>query len=304
MKKIGWSAFVVLVVGIIGGLSYAVNYLFNYAIVSGEKDFIKKDNIAQLEKEWQFAPYQTVSLESRDDLTLKARMIKHPEKSDKVAILAHGYMGRGAQMGKYAHFFYELGYDVLVPDNRSHGDSEGQYVGFGWLDRLDYVDWIKAVNESYDKQADMVLFGISMGAATVMMTSGESLPSQVKAVIADCGYDTVENELTYQLKQKFNLPAFPLIPLTSLCTQYKVGYGFKEASAVKQLAKNQRPLLLIHGDKDDFVPTEMAQTLYEATEGPKELVIIEGAKHAESWDVANKQYKHVVREFLEKYLKP
>lgn len=304
MKKIGWSAFVVLVVGIIGGLSYAVNYLFNYAIVSGEKDFIKKDNIAQLEKEWQFAPYQTVSLESRDDLTLKARMIKHPEKSDKVAILAHGYMGRGAQMGKYAQFFYELGYDVLVPDNRSHGDSEGQYAGFGWLDRLDYVDWIKAVNESYDKQADMVLFGISMGAATVMMTSGESLPSQVKAVIADCGYDTVENELTYQLKQKFNLPAFPLIPLTSLYTQYKVGYGFKEASAVKQLAKNQRPLLLIHGDKDDFVPTEMVQTLYEATEGPKELVIIEGAKHAESWDVANKQYKQVVREFLEKYLKP
>lgn len=171
MKKIGWSAFVVLLVGIIGGLSYAVNYLFNYAIVSGEKDFIKKDNIAQLEKEWQFAPYQTVSLESRDDLTLKARMVKHPEKSDKVAILAHGYMGRGAQMGKYAQFFYELGYDVLVPDNRSHGESEGQYVGFGWLDRLDYVDWIKAVNESYDKQADMVLFGISMGAATVMMTS-------------------------------------------------------------------------------------------------------------------------------------
>lgn len=301
MKKVGWSILIIVLVFMVGGLIYGVRYLFNYAIVSGDKDFIKKDNVVQLEKEWEFAPYETVSLVSRDDLKLKARMIRHPEKTSKVAVLAHGYMGQAAQMGEYAHYFYELGYDVLVPDNRAHGKSDGKYVGFGWLDRLDYVDWINQINELYEEEANIVLFGISMGAATVMMTSGEPLPPQVQAVIADCGYDTVENELRYQLKQMFNLPAFPLVPLTSLYTQYKVGYGFKEASAIKQLEKNKLPLLIIHGDQDDFVPTSMTEKLYQATKGPKELVIIKGAKHAESWDVDNEQYKQVVRQFLERH---
>ena len=141
-----------------------------------------------------------------------------------------------------------------------------------------------------------------MGASTVMMTSGEELPPQVKLVIADCGYDTVKNELSYQLKEMFNLPAFPLIPLTSAYSKIKAGYSFNEASATERLKKNHLPILLIHGDKDTFVPTEFVYSLYDAANEPKELVIFEGADHAESFKSDKEKYKKTISEFLDKYL--
>ena len=140
-----------------------------------------------------------------------------------------------------------------------------------------------------------------MGAATVMMTAGEELPPQVKLIIEDCGYDTVTAELTYQLKEMFNLPAFPLIPLTSMYSGIKAGYNFNEASSVAQLAKNDLPTLFIHGDADKFVPTEMVYQNYEATKGPKELYIVKGAAHAQAFSTDKGAYQKVVSDFIAKY---
>ena len=304
MKKKILIIFSVIFVTLLIGLAFGVNYLFDYAIVSSQKDFIKEEDKSKQLKRWQFAEgiEEQKAIKSDDGLLLKARFVPQAKKTNKTAIIAHGYMSDSLAMGEYAELFFNMGYDVLLPDNRAHGESEGKYIGFGWLDRLDYVKWINEVIETKGETEEIILFGVSMGASTVMMTSGETLPEQVKLVIADCGYDTVQNELSYQLKEMFNLPSFPLIPLTSVYSKIRAGYSFSEASAVNQLQKNELPLLLIHGDKDGFVPTEFVYPLYEATKGPKELVLFEGADHALSYKVDPEKYEKTITEFIKTYL--
>ncbi|WP_430604494.1 X-Pro dipeptidyl-peptidase [Enterococcus sp. DIV1368b] len=292
-------------------LVFAGNYFYNYAVVPSEKDFLEGDTPGTTKtneessaqswfanpenrKEWQ----QT----SADGLKLSAIYLPATD-SHKTAIVAHGYMGNAETMANYAKMFHDLGYNVLVPDARSHGKSEGDYIGFGWHERKDYVKWIDQVLETNGQSEEIVLYGISMGAATVMMTSGEPLPTNVKAIIEDCGYSSVNEELAYQLNELFSLPPFPLIQVTSLMTKIRAGYFFGEADAIKQLEKNQLPMLFIHGDADTFVPYEMLDKVYQATNGPKEKYIVPGAEHAKAYSIDPENYQKTVSSFLEKYVK-
>ncbi|WP_301359212.1 alpha/beta hydrolase [Enterococcus spodopteracolus] len=292
-------------------LVFAGNYFYNYAVVPSEKDFLEGDTPGTTKtneessaqswfanpdnrKEWQ----QT----STDGLKLSAIYLPATD-SHKTAIVAHGYMGNAETMANYAKMFHDLGYNVLVPDARGHGKSEGDYIGFGWHERKDYVKWIDQVLETNGQSEEIVLYGISMGAATVMMTSGESLPTNVKAIIEDCGYSSVNEELAYQLNELFSLPLFPLIQVTSLMTKIRAGYFFGEADAIKQLEKNQLPMLFIHGDADTFVPYEMLDKVYQATNGPKEKYIVPGAEHAKAYSIDPENYQKTVSSFLEKYVK-
>ncbi len=292
-------------------LVFASNYFYNYAVVPSEKDFLEGDTPGTTKtneessaqswfanpenrKEWQ----QT----SADGLKLSAIYLPATD-SHKTAIVAHGYMGNAETMANYAKMFHDLGYNVLVPDARGHGKSEGDYIGFGWHERKDYVKWIDQVLETNGQSEEIVLYGISMGAATVMMTSGEPLPTNVKAIIEDCGYSSVNEELAYQLNELFSLPPFPLIQVTSLMTKIRAGYFFGEADAIKQLEKNQLPMLFIHGDADTFVPYEMLDKVYQATNGPKEKYIVPGAEHAKAYSIDPENYQKTVSSFLEKYVK-
>ncbi|MGO2891695.1 alpha/beta hydrolase [Enterococcus devriesei] len=287
----------------------AGNYFYSYAVVPTEKDFLsdsseKKSaeliaaedwfNDKNNRSEWQ--------LQSKDGLKLSAYYLPAQKDQHKTAIIAHGYMGQASDMPQYAKIYHDLGYNVLMPDARGHGKSEGDYIGFGWPERKDYLQWIDRIVKG-DSQSEIVLHGVSMGAATVMMTSGEKLPENVKAFVEDCGYSSAKDELSYQLKDMFNLPAFPLIPVTSLITKIRAGYFFGEADAVKQLHNNTKPMLFIHGDKDAFVPFSMLDTVYEATKGPKEKYVVHGAKHAEALSTDPAMYQEKVTEFLETYFK-
>lgn len=287
----------------------AENYFYSYAVVPTEKDFLsdsseKKSaelvaaedwfNDKNNRSEWQ--------LQSKDGLKLSAYYLPAQKDQHKTAIIAHGYMGQASDMPQYAKIYHDLGYNVLMPDARGHGKSEGDYIGFGWPERKDYLQWIDRIVKG-DSQSEIVLHGVSMGAATVMMTSGEKLPENVKAFVEDCGYSSAKDELSYQLKDMFNLPAFPLIPVTSLITKIRAGYFFGEANAVKQLHNNTKPMLFIHGDKDAFVPFSMLDTVYEANKGPKEKYVVHGAKHAEALSTDPAMYQEKVTEFLETYVK-
>src|SRR5690606_382844 len=120
----------------------------------------------------------------------------------------------------YGQYYYEdLGFNIFYADSRGHGNSEGDYIGFGWHDRLDYVDWIQKIIEEKGKDTEIVLHGLSMGAATVLMTSGEALPENVKAVIADSPYTSVQDLFAYQMKRMYHLPSFPVLHTTSLVTK-------------------------------------------------------------------------------------
>lgn len=292
-------------------LVFAGNYFYNYAVVPSEKDFLEGDtpgttktNEESSAQSWFANPDNRKEWQqiSTDGLKLSAIYLPATD-SHKTAIVAHGYMGNAETMANYAKMFHDLGYNVLVPDARGHGKSEGDYIGFGWHERKDYVKWIDQVLETNGQSEEIVLYGISMGALTVMMTSGESLSTNVKAIIEDCGYSSVNEELAYQLNELFSLPPFPLIQVTSLMTKIRAGYFFGEADAIKQLEKNQLPMLFIHGDADTFVPYEMLDKVYQATNGPKEKYIVPGAEHAKAYSIDPENYQKTVSSFLEKYVK-
>jgi fermentation-respiration switch protein FrsA (DUF1100 family) len=211
-------------------------------------------------------------------------------------------------MSAFARFFYEkLGYNVLLPEARGHGDSGGAYIGMGWPDRLDYLQWIDWVKERIGPAAGkaaprIVLYGISMGAATVLMTGGETPPPEVKAIIEDCGYTSVEEELRYQMKSRYHLESRWLMDATSRITQKRAGYSFAEASALEQVKKIKVPTLFIHGDQDTFVPTQMVYPLYEACPAPKELFVVPGADHGEAYGAAGLEYEERIRSFLKRWV--
>ena len=204
-------------------------------------------------------------------------------------------------MSSYAKNYYDMGYNVLIPDLRSHGLSEGDYIGMGWDDRLDIISWINNILED-NADAEIILHGVSMGAATVSMVSGEDLPSNVKAIVADCGYTSVWDEFAYQLDDLFSLPQFPILNVSSLVSKVRAGYFLGTASSLKQVEKSKTPILFIHGDKDDFVPYYMMEELYNATSSEKEMLTIKDAGHAKSSEVDPETYWTTVYNFTNKYI--
>jgi fermentation-respiration switch protein FrsA (DUF1100 family) len=243
---------------------------------------------------------ETVSLHSRDGLLLKGFYVPAPG-STFTAILAHGYRGGHRGMDTYARFFHDtLGYNVLLPDARGHGESEGKYIGFGWLERFDYLDWIEWVKQHGG--SGIVLFGISMGAATVMMTAGEEhLPREVKAVVADCGYTSAAEEILHVLTRRRRPLARKLAAFSSSQAKRRAGYSFEEASSIDQIRKARVPILFIHGAEDTFVPTRMVYALYETCPAEKDILVVQGAGHGQSYTTDPETYERRVAAFLAQY---
>jgi fermentation-respiration switch protein FrsA (DUF1100 family) len=274
------------------------------SIASALTDKVQPTPVEAMGVDWvESQDYETWRITSADGLALVGYYLAAKVPTTRTAILAHGYSSQGKDMGSFAKFYYEkLGYNVLMPDDRGHGNSEGDYIGFGWPDRMDYLLWIRRVVESVGDSAQIVLHGISMGGATVMMISGEDVPSQVKVIVEDCGYTTVHDQLLYQLKRIYKLPAFPIMPATSLVTRLKAGYHFREASALSQLKKNKLPMFFIHGAADTFVPTEMVWKLYEACKADKEIYIAAEAGHGMAYATDKRTYEQKVASFIGKYI--
>ena len=204
-------------------------------------------------------------------------------------------------MSAMAYKYHSLGYNILMPDLRGHGKSEGSYVGMGWHDRLDILKWIDLIIKE-NKDAKILLHGISMGAGTVMMVSGEELPENVKVIIEDCGYTSAKEQLAYNLKTMFKLPSFPILNFCSLITKIKDNYFISEASAIKQLQKAKVPILFIHGDKDKFVPFYMLDKLYNACSSKKDKLIIKDVGHAKSESLKSDLYWNKVEDFIKPYM--
>lgn len=246
---------------------------------------------------------EDITISSYDGLKLSASMLWNEDKTEKVIIAVHGYRGTPSKFfAASAKFYYDLGYNILFLHDRAHGNSEGNFIGFGWIDRLDVCNWCNYLVELFQGKIQIVLLGVSMGGATVMMASGENLPGQVKCIIEDCGFTNVWNQLKAGFPKKIPIPRNLTLHLSGLISLFVQGYSFKEADALKQLQKNKRPILLIHGNSDDFVPICSAYDAYDATKGDKQLLIVDGAGHTLSYLKNTKLYEKTVEDFLEKYL--
>lgn len=226
----------------------------------------------------------------------------HPQKeSSRWVLLLHGYTGWKEAMYPIAMEYVERGWNALVPDMRCQGESEGDFIGMGWTDRLDNMVWIRHILEA-DPDAQIVIQGQSMGAACALLMSGEELPDNVKAIVSDCAYSDAYEMFKKQMWEWFHLPSFPLLPLANVMLQLRGGYDLKDASPIQAVARSQIPTLFTHGTEDEMIDPQMTEDLYEAAACPKELLLVEGAGHAQSQDKDPELYYGTIFEFLEKYL--
>lgn len=213
-------------------------------------------------------------------------------------VLVHGYTDNAVRMmmlGKVYH--HDLRFNILLPDHEYHGQSQGIAVQMGWLDRINVERWT-AIADSLWK-VPIYLHGISMGAATVMMCSGDNLPASVKGIIEDCGYTSVWDEFESEIHNQFGLPAHPIMDIASILCRWRYGWDFDEASALKQVHNSTKPMLFIHGSADTFVPTHMVYQLYAAKQsGYKHLWIAPGSAHAQSFKDYREQYIGEITDFI------
>jgi uncharacterized protein len=291
-------------------------YFYNLAIKRNVKDFLVGNKDLEvsakaldvfLEGDWRLwyrnQNFEKWELKSFDGLELQGYFLEAKKPTNKTVLLVHGYLGDGQDMGLYGQYYYEhLGYNIFTVDLRGHGESEGDYIGFGWHDRLDIVDWVDMLVEKQGSNSEIVLHGVSMGAATVLMVSGEELPNNVKAIVADSPYTNVYDLFEYQLDRMYHLPAFPVLPSTSLITNMQAEYSLTEASALDQVKKTDIPILFVHGNDDTFVPKAMSEELYENTKSEADIITFYGANHGESFVIHRDKYVAKLKVFLEKYL--
>lgn len=291
----------------VGGYFYhfSLNPKFRKTILNKKKKKKKTNNnyladdesIKWFEKE---SKYKEVYIKSKDKkINLHSYKIIN-KKSNNWVIIIHGYFGTGKELLNASKNFYERGFNILLPELRAHGKTGGKYIGMGWPDRLDIIEWIKYLNKHH-KDNKIILYGVSMGAATVMMTSGENLPENVKIAIEDCGYTSVWEEFSHQLKTFFKLRPRLIMSAANIISKLKNNFILKDADSIKQIKKANIPMLFIHGSEDKFVPFDMMEKIYNAYPSQKEKLIIEGAKHAKASFVNPELYWSTIDNFIKKY---
>ena len=196
----------------------------------------------------------------------------------------HGYRSLATiDFALEVEFFHRLGYDVLLPYQRSHGPSQGRHITFGVKERFDCRDWAWYAARRFGEDRPLYLAGISMGCATVLMSLSLNLPPNVRGVLADCGFTSPWEIVRHVAKADFRLPAFPLLWLLDLWCRALAGFSLKEADTRKALGSSSLPVLFLHGKEDKFVPVSMTEENYRACRGEKDLYLVPGAAHAQSY---------------------
>lgn len=252
--------------------------------------------------EWLKAHHaQDVYITSDDGLKLHGFWIP-AENPRGTILLAHGYRSTMlVDFGLAYAFYHALGMNILVPHQRAHGESEGRYITFGVKESEDFLRWIHFHNETFGKH-QMILSGMSMGASTVLFLADKELPSNVKCIIADCGFTSPWTILDKVYRSVTHLPSGLSLWAADLFARVFAGFSLTDKDTRKTLKKARLPVLLVHGLSDDFVPCDMTKQGFEACTGEKELLLVEGAGHGVSFLVDKETYTKRIIAFLEKHL--
>ena len=308
--KIILAVVITLTIAVCIALIYAGNFFYNLAINpnTSKKMIFNNEGVNHNEltydEKWleESSNFKDVFINSFDGLKLHAYEVLSNNKTNKWAITVHGYMVDAFSLSTKAFHYHKAGYNVLAVDLRSHGKSEGSYIGMGYHDSKDLIEWIKYIVKN-NTDSEILLHGVSMGGATVMITSAQDeLPQNVKVIIEDCGYSSCLGQFKYQLRKLFNLPSFPILNIANIIVKLKAGYFLKDAAPIKYLTNSKVPMLFIHGDYDKFVPFYMLDEVYEACNTTKKRVIIEGASHAHAESENPQKYWREVDSFIKEFI--
>ena len=240
-------------------------------------------------------------LRSFDGLALYADYLPYPGSKTTV-ILCHGYRSTGlGDFGGIVRYIHEqLRLNILLIDERSHGKSEGSHMTYGIKERFDICDWANMIAREHPDHK-IFLYGMSLGAASVLMSTTTDLPKSVCGLIADCGFTSPDDVFRSVCRSMYHLPPFPFVDIAEVFTKIFAHFDCKQCSAAQALKNNDIPVLFIHGGADDFVPTWMSRENFAACRSEKELVIIDGAYHANSYYVDFERYTDAFGAFIEKH---
>lgn len=246
---------------------------------------------------------QKVSFENSLGETYYADLILN-DNSKKFIVLVHGY--RSSALKNFAPViekYYSMGFSILMPELPAHGQSYGKYITFGRNESSIMIAWAYWLIKRFGTNISIVYNGVSMGAATVTMMSGEKMPSNIKGIIADCGYTSAIDIFKYILRKDFHLPAFPIVNIANFIFSICVGFSFEDCSPIKQVKYASVPMLFFHGTADKFIPYQMAIELYTTCSSPiKDLILIKNAGHCMSYLVDTKTCDKNIENFLSKIL--
>ena len=244
---------------------------------------------------------QDVFLTSKDGLRLHGYWIP-VENPRGTVLLAHGYRSTMlVDFGLAFAFYHALGMNILVPEQRSHGQSEGKYITFGVKESEDMAAWIQYHNAHYGS-LQMILIGMSMGASTMLYLADRDLPENVKCIIADCGFTSPKAILDKVFREVTHLPSAPSLWAADLFARVFAKFHLDEKDTRRVLKHAKLPVLMIHGSEDDFVPCSMTQEGFDSCVSEKEILLVSGAAHGVSFLVDKENYVKKVIAFLEKHL--
>ena len=267
-----------------------------YDLPEGEIYEVHRESIIRWIKQTRQMPREDVCIRSFDGLTLRGYYYEC-KPGAKLEILFHGYHGSGERdLSAGVERCFALGRNALIVDQRGAGRSEGRITTFGIRERKDCLKWIEFAKARFGEDVTIILTGISMGAATVMMAAGEDLPSNVVCVLADCGY-TSPREIIQKVIRDMKIPVGLLYPVIRLGGKLFGGFDLEETSPMEAVRRCRVPLILIHGEADDFVPCDMSRRLYEECVSPKKFVAIPGAGHGLAYPTDPEGYVRALADF-------
>lgn len=270
---------------------------------SGELSAIEetlKDASSKLES----SEYETIAITARDGIQMVGHL-RRAQNAKRTIIAFHGWRATWARdFSLSADFWNEQGCTVLYAEQRGQGNSGGDYMAFGLLERFDCLDWIEWVNDNLTDELPIYLSGISMGATTVLMAAGLDLPANVHGITADCGYTSPPEIWKYVMEKNFHLSYGAYRGAVNAICQKKLGVKADSYSTLDAMKVCKVPVLFIHGTDDKFVPVEMTYKNYEACAAPKHLLIVPGADHGLSFVVDRPAYEKAIFEFWNRYDKP
>ena len=241
-------------------------------------------------------PFEEISVEAGDGLTLRAELLRGSGTGVTVMFF-HGYKSEPAcDFAAMYDFYRSQGHDLIYVHMRAHGKNDGEYIGFGALDRYDVVRWTDRAAELFPDN-DIYLHGMSMGAASVLQSMDLELNKNVRGIIADCGYSDLSTVFRNLVGKLYHLPVM-FVDVFEYVNLLKAGYDFKEASSVRSVSAARIPLVYICGDSDRYVPKDMAMQIYNACKSPKRLLLVPGAGHAASYMCAKDEYEALITELI------
>lgn len=242
-----------------------------------------------------------VVISSVDGLKLSGAAIELYPDSKRWIIIVHGYTGSRAVSTQFIDIFTDEGYNVLLIDQRRHGQSEGRYTTYGFYEKYDVQTWVNWLVEQHGKDTEIGLHGQSLGGGTVLEYLSIAAP-QVKLVIADCPYSDLTDLMKYQITKLNKVPSVPFFRWVHNRIRKKAGFSFEQVSPIRSVRESHLPVMFIHGTNDTYVPTRMSQEMYDVKPGPKRLVLIDGAIHANAYHIGPLKYRQEISSFLHDYM--